>query len=83
MLYQLPNGKTVQLSVEAFLSLSDAEINSLTGYEYGREINNPFSSSSINKEEDCEECDVFVEDDTIDEMIDDSLDIDTSLTSEE
>lgn len=48
MLYQLPNGRTIQMSIETYLSLSDDEFRELTGLGYGKEINNPLFNSSIN-----------------------------------
>jgi hypothetical protein len=65
MLYQLPNGRTIQMSVETFLSLSDDELRDLTSCGYGREINNPLFNSSISEDKHNEEED---DEDLIDEV---------------
>ena len=44
MIYQLPNGKCVEMSVEQFLDLSDQDVSELVGLSpvYTIESNNPF-----------------------------------------
>jgi len=49
MLYQLPDGRTIEMSIYDYFALSDEELNSLIGYNHGAEINNPRYGSSINK----------------------------------
>jgi hypothetical protein len=49
MLYQLPDGRTIEISMHEFLSLDDEGIKQLIGVNYGLEINNPRYGSSINK----------------------------------
>ena len=49
MLYQLPNGHTVELSLEEYLSLSDEQLKSLNGSNYGLQLNNPMFGTVINK----------------------------------
>lgn len=50
MLYQLPDGRTVEISLEDYLDFTDEELRSLIGYTYiGDEINNPSYGSVINK----------------------------------
>jgi hypothetical protein len=49
MLYQLPNGHTVEISLEEYLSLSDDELKSLNGSNYGLQLNNPMFGTVINK----------------------------------
>ena len=51
MYYQLPNGKTVYLTVEEYLDLSDADVQYLMSLDYGEAILNPFRGSSIEKPE--------------------------------
>lgn len=46
MLYQLPDGRTVEISLEDYLSFSDADLDALIGLNYGVEINNPMYGSS-------------------------------------
>jgi len=63
MLYQLPNGRVVEMSVESFLELDDQAVQELTGLGLGQtiEISNPFnkkfsnhSSSVISEDEEQE-----------------------------
>lgn len=50
MLYQLPDGRTVEISIEDFLSFSDEELKGLIGYsDVGDHINNPLYGSAITK----------------------------------
>lgn len=49
MLYNLPNGKTINLSLEEFLSLTDEEVQFLVAYDYGEHINNPRRGSVLGK----------------------------------
>lgn len=44
MIYQLPNGKCIEMSTEQFLDLSDQDISELIGLSpvYTLEVNNPF-----------------------------------------
>ena len=39
MLYNLPNGKVIYLTLEEYLTISDEEIQFLIAYEYGEDIN--------------------------------------------
>jgi len=47
VIYQLPNGKVIEISVEAFLDMSDDELNNLVAYNYGEEVQNPFFGSAL------------------------------------
>lgn len=49
MLYQLPDGRTVEISIYDYLSFSDEELRNLIGTNYGMEINNPRYGSIITK----------------------------------
>lgn len=49
MLYQLPDGRTIEISLSDYLELSDEELQSLVGYDIGKVINNPYYGSVINK----------------------------------
>ena len=44
MIYQLPNGRIIELSVEQFLELDDTEVKQLNGLSsaYSLECSNPF-----------------------------------------
>ena len=47
MIYQLPSGKTVYLSIDEYLSLTDADIQYLIASDIGDVITNPFSGSAV------------------------------------
>ena len=47
MVYQLPNGKCVYLSIEEYLSLTHEDIQYLIAGDYGDHIVNPFKGSTI------------------------------------
>jgi len=49
--YQLPNGKTVYLTIEEYLDLTDSDIQYLMSLDYGESILNPFYGSSVDKKE--------------------------------
>jgi hypothetical protein len=89
MLYQLPNGKVVNLSIEEFLDLTDLDIQYLMSLDYGEHIIDPFQGSAVEnniKEKvydfdflglDDEELTSFSsDDDPFDEIIDLSEDLD-------
>lgn len=50
MFYNLPNGKTINISLELYISLSDDELNMLIAEDSGDDILNPFTMSSIETE---------------------------------
>jgi len=54
MLYQLPNGKVIYMSVEEFLSLSDQDLHELAHSGYGEEpsYSTSFAKSSSKKKKD-------------------------------
>ena len=47
MIYQLPNGRTIEISLEQYLELTDVELQELVGLgnQYTMEINDPFYKS--------------------------------------
>jgi hypothetical protein len=47
MLYQLPNGKVVHLSIEEYLDLTDEDIQYLMSIDYGEHIGDPFRGSAV------------------------------------
>lgn len=49
MLYQLPNGKVVHLSIEEYLDLTDEDIQYLMSIDYGEHIRDPFIGSAVEK----------------------------------
>lgn len=49
MLYQLPNGRVINITIEQYLSMSDSEIQYLLCSNAGESINNPFTSSALDE----------------------------------
>lgn len=47
MLYQLPNGKCIEISIEQYLRMTDEELNMYVAYNYGEEVNDPFALSVL------------------------------------
>tara|TARA_R110000824_G_scaffold14820_2_gene62701 strand:- start:1735 stop:2034 length:300 start_codon:yes stop_codon:yes gene_type:complete len=49
MLYQLPNGRVIEMSLEQYLSMSEQDLRDLNGLgnEYSSDITNPFHKSSL------------------------------------
>lgn len=59
MLYNLPNGKTIELTVAQFLDMTDEDLEYLIAHNHGNEINNPFYSSALDNEQ--EPDDLFID----------------------
>lgn len=49
MLYSLPTGKVIELSVEQYLELTDEELEYLISINYGEAIENPFFGSILSR----------------------------------
>ena len=49
MLYQLSDGRVVEMSFKDYLDFSDEELRSLLGYNCGDHIHNPHYGSAIGK----------------------------------
>ena len=49
MLYQLPNGKVVHLSIEEYLDLTDEDVQYLMSIDYGEYVRDPFSGSAVDR----------------------------------
>lgn len=69
MYYNLPNGKTVYLTIEEYLELTDADIQYLMSLDYGESILNPFYGSSVDTKESEKVYDFECLSDTDDEII--------------
>lgn len=85
MLYQLPNGKVIEISTEQYLEMSDEELEYLIAYNYGEAMEDPWFGSVLNKKDSS----APEAADTIDDLIDipedtklSDLDIDPDLTDE-
>jgi hypothetical protein len=73
MLYQLPNGKVIYLTVEQFLELTDQDIQYMMSIDFGDHIVNPFTDSAIikNKREKVYDFDYLPDDESLDNIISD------------
>ena len=49
MMYQLPNGKVINISIEQYLDLSDEDIQYLISIDYGNFARSPWTGSAISK----------------------------------
>jgi hypothetical protein len=49
MIYQLPNGKSVEMSTEQYFRMTDEDFQFLVASNAGDEINDPFSGSVLRK----------------------------------
>lgn len=47
MLYQLPTGRTVELTVEQYLDMTDDDLQYLIAYNYGDEVEDPWFGSVL------------------------------------
>jgi len=79
MLYQLPNGKVVHLSIEEFLDLTDEDIQYLMSIDYGEHIMDPFTGSAVDnntREKYYDFTSLSQEDETLNDFISDDLPFD-------
>ena len=51
MLYQLPNGKVIEISTEQYIEMSDEELEYLIAYNYGDALEDPWFGSVLSKKE--------------------------------
>jgi hypothetical protein len=49
MLYQLPNGRVIEISTEQYVEMSDEELEYLIAYNYGDIIEDPWFGSVVTK----------------------------------
>jgi hypothetical protein len=73
MLYQLPNGKVVYLTVEQYLELTPEDIQYLMSIDFGEHILNPFTDSAVvqNTKEHYYDFDYLPDDDNINDIVSD------------
>lgn len=50
MLYQLPNGKVIEISTEQYIEMSDEELEYLIAYNYGDVLEDPWFGSVLSKQ---------------------------------
>jgi hypothetical protein len=49
MLYQLPNGRVIEISTEQYFEMTDEELEYLIAYNYGDTLEDPWFGSVIQK----------------------------------
>lgn len=81
MIYQLPNGKTINLSIEDFLQLTDDDIKMLISMNAGETIIDPFQGSVLEdnvkgKVEYIEELDDY----SVEDISDDAYSLDDEIS---
>jgi hypothetical protein len=78
MLYQLPNGKVIYLTIDQFLELTDLDIQYFMSIDGGDYAPNPFTDSAVvqNSKEHYYDFDYLVDDDSYDKSIDDDIPFD-------
>ena len=67
MLYQLPNGRVIEMSTEQYFDMSDEELEYLVAYNYGEVLENPWFGSILSKADNSKSEDIP---DTIKELTD-------------
>jgi hypothetical protein len=82
MLYQLPNGKVIEISTEQFVEMSDEELEYLIAYNYGDVVENPWHGSILNKLSSLED-EYILPDITDIPEIDKLMDLDADIEPEE
>jgi hypothetical protein len=72
LLYQLPNGKCIEISTEQFVEMTDEELEYLIAYNYGDVQENPWFGSILSRQpkiEDFDELSIDLTEVPIDEKI--------------
>jgi len=75
MIYQLPNGKSIEMSIEQYLRMSDDELKNMVAYNFGEEFNDPFIFSVLRHGLAKEDVEEELENDFSEEEIEDLLDV--------
>jgi hypothetical protein len=74
MIYQLPNGKSIEMSIDQFLKMTDQDLKNLVAFNHGEEFNDPFIHSVLRHGPAREEIE-DLDDDFTEEEIEDLLDV--------
>ena len=75
MIYQLANGKCIEMSVEQYLKMTDEDFQNLIGYNFGEEFNDPFMHSVLRHGPVKEDIEDELEEDYPEEDFEDLIDI--------
>jgi hypothetical protein len=78
MLYQLPNGKVINISIEQYLNMTDLDIQYLISVGGGDYATNPFTDSACidNAKEKSYDFEFLPNDEELDDIADDSIPFD-------
>jgi hypothetical protein len=84
MLYQLPNGKVISITIEQYLELTDLDVQYLMSIDFGEHITDPFFASAVEKKGNKEyNFDHTIGDDELENIPDDSIPFDDIIDLEE
>lgn len=75
MIYQLANGKCIEMSAEQYLKMTDEDFQNLIGYNFGEEFNDPFMHSVLRHGPVKEDIEDELEEDYPEEDFEDLIDI--------
>lgn len=75
MIYQLANGKCIEMSAEQYLKMTDEDFQNLIGYNFGEEFNDPFIHSVLRHGPAKEDIEDELEEDYPEEDFEDLIDI--------
>jgi hypothetical protein len=75
MIYQLPSGKCIEISLEQYLRMTDEDFEMYLAYNYGEELNDPFAHSVLKyggaaEKEVIDEDSIVEEEDDIEDLTD-------------
>jgi len=82
MIYQLPNGKCIEISTEQFIEMSDEELEYLIAYNYGDVVENPWHGSILNRPSSVIDDEYILPDITDIPEIDKLMDLDADIEPE-
>ena len=68
MLYQLPNGKVVEISLEDFLEMTDADFQNLMAFNVGEHTNNPWLDSALIEDDESDDEEIVKELPEVDDL---------------
>lgn len=82
MIINLPNGKSIEVSLEAYLRMTDDDFEYLMAVNWGEELRNPFESSVLlygearsDEDDEDEECEELTDPSDLDKLQDLDADI--------
>jgi hypothetical protein len=77
MLYQLPNGKVISITIEEYLDLTDLDVQYMMSMNYGEHVTDPFYASAVETtEKKTYNFEYVSHDDELDNIADDSVPFD-------